>query len=217
MQEPKKNIEGVLNNLHWLGQASFLISTQEGVNIYIDPYRINPVSPKADLILVTHAHFDHCSLKDIAGLSKADTIIVCPPSARQKFPADTRIIKAGEKINIKGIDIEAVRSYNKDKPFHPESADNVGFIINISGVRVFHAGDTDLVPELKQVKADIAMLPVGGTYTMDPKEAAEAASYINPQVAIPMHYGQGLGSPMHGEEFRRLSKIKVMVFEPLKK
>ncbi|MFH0839036.1 MAG: MBL fold metallo-hydrolase [Candidatus Omnitrophota bacterium] len=205
--------EKMIERIHWLGHASFYINSPDNLIIYIDPYRIKDGYPQADIILITHDHYDHCSPADIKKISKADTVIVGPKSISGKISQNLKIINPGSKINVKGISIEAVDSYNINKGFHPRSAGNVGYIVTVDMMRIYHAGDTDLIPEMKNIKADIVLLPVGGTYTMDAKEAAQAASSIGATICIPMHFGSVVGSPQDAIEFQKLSKSQVTILK----
>lgn len=201
----------MIENITWLGHSSFKIEGDKVV--YIDPWKLGRAEP-ADIILVTHSHHDHCSPQDVAKLQKEGTVIVTVADCAGEFRGDVRTLKPGDSLEIDGVTIEAVRAYNTDKPNHPKAAGWVGFIIEMSGSRIYHAGDTDLIPEMGEIKADIALLPVGGTYTMTAEEAAQAAERINPQVAIPMHYGDTVGSAADAEKFKRLCSCKVRILEP---
>jgi len=207
--------------LSWLGHDGFRI--QNGKTIYIDPYQISMVEPKADLIFVTHEHFDHCSVSDLKRISGPDTIIVAHDQSRKEIAKvkakEIKIMKPGDTLKIDDIVVEAVPAYNVNKfrepgkPFHPKEDGKLGFIMTVKGVRIYHAGDTDNIPEMKNVKADIALLPVSGTYVMTAQEAAEAASVINPKIAIPMHYGAIVGSERDVEAFRKIVKCEVKALE----
>jgi len=197
--------------ISWLGHASFRIEKE--ITLYIDPYQLKPHQPKADLILITHDHYDHCSQKDIDGISKEDTLIIGPEKAVKQLKGNTRIIKPGDTIKIKNVLIKAVHAYNLNKPFHPKGI-GVGYIITIDGVKIYHAGDTDLIPEMDVITADIALLPVGGTYTMNALEAAQAANKIKPTIAIPMHYAKIVGTKEDAILFSRKAQCEVRILEP---
>lgn len=205
----------MIENIHWLGHACFRI--EDDKTIYTDPYQLKGTTPKADLILITHDHFDHCSPDDVAKVAKDDTVIVTIAAAAQKLKGDVRVIKPGDSITVLGIPIEAVPAYNVNKfrspgqPFHPKESGHVGFIFTVGGQRIYHAGDTDVIPEMKDIQADIALLPVGGTYTMTADEAAQAANIIRPKVAIPMHHSAIVGSIKDAERFKELCETEVVI------
>jgi len=205
----------MIENIHWLGHASFRIENDK--TIYIDPYELKGRPLKADLILITHDHFDHCSPDDVAKVAKDDTVIVTIAAAAQKLKGDVRVVKPGESLVVQGIPIETVPAYNVSKfrspgvPFHPKESGHVGFIITVAGQRIYHAGDTDVIPEMDDIQADVALLPVGGTYTMTADEAAEAANMIKPKVAIPMHWGAIVGSAEDAQRFRDLCEVEVAI------
>ncbi len=203
-------------NIFWLGHDSFRLRDQK--TIYIDPWKLDPGTEKADLILVTHDHYDHFSQDDIDLLSKAGTVVVGPQAVADKFKGKITVVKAGDKIAAAGVPIEVVPAYNTNKQFHPKSAGHVGYIITLNGKRIYHSGDTDLIPEMTNIKADIALLPVSGTYVMTAPEAAEAANTIKPGLAIPMHYGDPnvVGTRRDAEEFKRLTKVPVEILEKTK-
>ena len=159
--------------------------------------------PVADLVLVSHQHGDHCSPEDIQKISGADTVVVASPLAAAQLPG-ARVVAPGDKLSLKGVEIEAVPAYNVNKfrapgvPFHPKADQHVGFIVTMQGVRIYFAGDTDHIPEMADFACDIALLPVSGTYVMTVEEAAEAAQTIAPEIVIPMHYGAGIGTADDG-------------------
>ncbi|MCD6538070.1 MBL fold metallo-hydrolase [Candidatus Bathyarchaeota archaeon] len=201
----------------WLGHASFQVRA-DGRNIYIDPYE-GEYAEKADLILVTHSHYDHFDTSKIKRISAGDTVIICPPECASKISGNVRALRPGEKTEVNGIIVEAVHAYNYKRfrspgvPFHPKGFGN-GYVITIGDKRIYHAGDTDFIPEMRELKdISLALLPSGGTYTMDNEEAAEAAIAINPEVVIPMHRWD-----TDPEEFRRRvegsSNVKVVILEP---
>lgn len=183
----------MLDGIHWLGHASFRIDAGKTV-VYIDPWKLPPGQPAADLILITHAHHDHLSAEDVHQIARAGTVIVCPTACMAQLAGDVRGVAPGDRLTIQSIEIEAVEAYNTDKPNHPRSARNVGYVLTIGERRIYHAGDTDLIPEMDAIRCDVAMLPIGGTYTMNARQAADAAAHIKPQVVIPMHWGDIVGS-----------------------
>lgn len=204
------DIDGI--NINWLGHSGFNIENR----IIIDPFKI--IMPfKAEIVLITHSHYDHCSLEDIEKVVKDDTVIIAPPDCASTFSRNEKgnlqLIAPGKKIKVKDILIEAVPSYNINKPFHPKDNEWVGYIITINNKKIYHAGDTDLIPEMNSLNVDIVLLPVGGTYTMNAKEAAEAARRVKAKVVIPMHYTKEIaGSKEDAEELKELlPDIKVIL------
>lgn len=191
-----------------LGHASFKIRGN-GLVLYIDPYDLKETEA-ADLILITHDHCDHCSIRDIDRIKTDETVIIASEGCA--LSGDLRRMRPGDKATVKGIEIEAVPAYNINKPFHPKAKGNLGYIISIEGKRVYHAGDTDLIPEMNDVTCDIALLPVSGTYVMNPREAAKAADIIRPSlVAMPMHYGSGVvGTTDDAESFEKSTEVRVV-------
>ena len=205
-----------MENIFWLGHDSFRLKGEKVV--YVDPWKLAAGAEKADLVLVTHDHYDHLSKDDIAKISKADTVVVGPQAVAAKLGGNITVVKSGDQITAAGVPIEVVAAYNPNKKFHPKSAGYVGYIVTLNGKRIYHAGDTDLIPEMTQIKTDIALLPVSGTYVMTAPEAAEAANTIKPALAIPMHYGDPdvVGSLNDAEEFKRLAKVPVEILEKSK-
>lgn len=201
-------------SIKWLGHASFQIRA-EGKTIYVDPYE-GEYSEKADLILVTHSHFDHCDTSKIKKVRKADTVIIAPEDGVSKIGGSVKTLKPREETTVSNIKVKAVEAYNYKRfrspgnPFHPKRL-GVGYLIMAEGKTIYHAGDTDFIPEMRQLgHVDVALLPSGGTYTMDNPEAAEAAIAINPKIVIPMHRWD-----TNPEEFKKRveadSNIKVVV------
>ncbi|MER3457736.1 MAG: Zn-dependent hydrolase, partial [Chloroflexota bacterium] len=180
----------MLDKLHWLGHDSFRIDGPPV--IYIDPWQLQGRPPQADLVLVSHDHYDHCSPGDVNRVRGPKTVVIANPSAAAKLGRDVRVIRAGETQTIGDVTVEAVPAYNIGKRFHPKEAGGVGYIVTVGGTRLYFAGDTDLIPEMDQIRCDIALLPISGTYVMTAEEAARAAGRIQPKIAIPMHYGAGV-------------------------
>ena len=200
--------EDILSKIVWLGHDGFRIDASK--TVYIDPYQIEE-GPRADLILITHEHFDHCSPDDVAKIQQSGSVIVTEKDSAAKLSGDVRVVNVGEKLSVDDITVEAVAAYNTNKDFHPKSKGWLGFIVEIDGVKVYHAGDTDYIPEMKGYNTDIALLPVSGTYVMTADEAVEAALAINPKVAIPMHYGAIVGGGQDAENFKTALEGKVEV------
>lgn len=200
----------MVEGIHWLGHASFRL--EDGGIVYIDPYRIRG-GVDADVVLVSHSHYDHCSKTAIESIAKADTVIVTCEECAKKLRGNVRVIRAGQSIKVREIPVEGVPAYNINKPFHPRSEGGLGFIVTLGHRRVYFAGDTDLIPEMATVKADIALLPVSGTYVMTAEEAAKATVLIKPSLAIPMHYGTIVGSKGDAARFKELSTVPVEILE----
>ena len=184
--------------------------------IYSDPYNISGTPHDADIVFITHSHFDHYSPDDIRKIMKPGTVIVCPASMNEpkELGLTVKQVSAGEKSEVLGVRFEAVPAYNIGKPFHPHSNGWLGYIIDSPDHgRIYIAGDTDITPDNKQVKCDIALIPAGGTFTTDASQAAELVNAIRPKYAIPIHYGTVAGSPADGETFRKAvdGEIKVII------
>ena len=190
-------------------QNSIRIESDQGA-IYVDTFKMNEAPHDAAYILITHDHYDHFSPEDIEKVANENTILVVPEKMRSKADKISGIVKRIETVlpgtgtEIDGLVIEAVPSYNILKPFHPKSAGWVGYILNIDGERIYIAGDTDLTKEAKEVKCDIALIPIGGTYTMDAKKAAELVNIIKPKTVIPTHYGSIVGTAKDADAFANL-------------
>ena len=201
----------------WLGHASFVVKAV-GKTIYIDPYE-GEYAEKADLVLVTHSHHDHCDPFKINRVRKDNTMIIAPADCVPKIGGKVKTLKPGEKVIVGNITVEVTEAYNYKRfrspgtPYHPKGL-GVGYLITAEGKTVYHAGDTDFISEMNRLgKIDLALLPSGGTYTMDNPEAAEAALAIKPKVAIPMHRWD-----TDPTEFKRdveaRSQIKVVTLRP---
>ena len=207
-----------LKGLTWLGHASFKL-VRGGVTIYFDPFQLKAEPHDADIILISHPHFDHLSPADAAKAAKAETTIVtvsdCVAKLQEgKVPGTVQTVKPGDKISVRGVSIEAVPAYNTNKDFHKKESQWVGFIVELDGVRVYHAGDTDFIPEMKEFKTDVALLPVSGTYVMTAEEAVEAAKAIHPKVSVPMHYGSIVGTAADAKKFQALLSDQVVEILP---
>ncbi len=188
-----------------------------GKAIYIDPFKMKQAPHDADYILITHDHYDHFSPSDIAAVAKAETVLVVPEKMADKTDkvkgsvGKTEAIAQGESKDICGFVLETIPAYNTLKPFHMKSAGWVGYIFEAFGKRIYVAGDTDVTKEALAVKCDIALVPIGGFYTMDTKAAAELVNTIKPEIAIPTHYGSIVGSPEDGAKFAELVNAPVKV------
>ena len=203
-------------DIKWLGHSGFLIKNSSV--IYIDPYNIKDGLEKADIILITHNHYDHCSVADIQKIIKEGTKIILTPDSQSKItrfetPIQMELIEPGQELTFGELKISAIPAYNIDKHFHPKDEQGVGYIIKNNGIIIYHAGDTDFIPEMQKLtgykqpdKEFIALLPVGGRFTMTFEEAVEAAKLIKPSLAIPMHWGSIVGTENDADEFVEMCK-----------
>jgi L-ascorbate metabolism protein UlaG (beta-lactamase superfamily) len=195
----------VLDRFRWLKNSSFLYDGD--LKLYMDPWGVPDGAPEADLILVTHSHFDHFSVDDIAKVRGAGTAVVATSDVAAQLEGDVQVISPGDAFEAAGISIDAVAAYNQDPDrlnFHPQANGWVGYVFALEGTRCYHAGDTDSIPEMEQISCDVAFLPIGGTYTMTAEEAAEAVTVLDPGVVVPMHYGFVAGGPRDGDRFKEL-------------
>ena len=211
----------MLEHIHWLGHDSFRIDGS--TTVYIDPWKLPAGQPVAQAVLVTHEHYDHLSLDDIAAVAGPDTVVVGPPAAVAMVrDLATLAVRPGETVEVHTATVTAVPAYNVDKfkgpgqVYHPRDDGHVGYVVAMDGQRIYHAGDTDAIPEMKGVAADVALLPVGGTYTMTAEEAADACTLLEARVAVPMHWGDIVGGRADAERFERLCGIPVVILEPEK-
>lgn len=203
----------MIENIKWLGHDTFRIAGGIAGDklIYTDPYKIK-VHETADIIFISHSHYDHCSPEDILKLQGKHTVIIAPSDCQPMLSGDVRIVKPSDTLNVLDISIKAVPAYNTNKPFHLKIKEWVGYIFTINGKTIYFAGDTDYIPEMKSFKGiDIAMLPVSGTYVMTVDEAVKAAKDIGCPDAIPMHYGTIVGAKEDAERFKILLKGEVDV------
>ncbi len=206
----------VIENIEAFKQNSIRIRTGLGA-VYIDPFRLDTNPHDAAYILITHDHYDHFSPEDIEKASFSDTILIVPEKMQKNAQQavsqvkEIRTVRPGVSLNINGLEIETIPAYNIFKPFHPKKAEWVGYILNVDGQRIYITGDTDATKEAGEVKCDIALVPIGGTYTMDAKKAAELINLIRPHTAIPVHYGDLVGRPSDGEVFAKYVKDPIKV------
>jgi len=208
----------LLNHLRWLGHDSFVL--EEPVTIYLDPWHLPEGLPKADIVLISHEHGDHCSPEDVAEVQSSNTVVFASEGAASQLQGDVRIMHPGDEAKIAGITVRAVPAYNVDKfrapgrPFHPKEALHNGYLLEVGDGRLYFAGDTDFIPEMAEIVCDVALLPVSGTYVMTAEEAAQAATMIAPRVAVPMHYGAGIvGTNEDAERFKELYSGEVRIMD----
>ena len=207
--------------VHWLGHDSFVL--QGSKTLVIDPFKAKG-DYKADILLISHEHYDHLSPDDIKRFTDSSTTIVAPKMCEdplRPFSQEKRIVEPGAKIEVKGVRIEAVPAYNLNKfrepgkVFHPKADGKVGYVVTLDGARFYHAGDSDATPEMKSLDVDVAFLPVSGTYVMTAEEAAEAAKAMKVKVAVPMHIETIIGTMGDARKFRDLlaGKREVVILE----
>lgn len=201
-------------HIHWLGHASFRI--EDGARqIYIDPWKLPPNCPKADIIFVTHAHYDHFSPEDIARIKTDRTVIFAPKDVAYQIEGTVITVAPNQTYEVGELKVKTVPAYNIGKQYHPKQNNWVGYIITLStGQKIYHAGDTDATPEMRTVVADFALLPCGGTYTMTAKEAGEAANAFKPHAVIPMHWGDIVGSQADAEDVKKLFSGETIIKMP---
>jgi L-ascorbate metabolism protein UlaG (beta-lactamase superfamily) len=213
--------------LEWLGHSGFFIKNSRA--IYIDPYNIKEGMEKADIILITHSHYDHCSVADIEKIVQDGTKIVMTADCQSKITRfnvsiKMEIVEPGKELEIGDVKISVLPAYNLDKHFHPKEEGWVGYLLKINNAIIYHAGDTDLIPEMQKLtgykqsgKEFVALLPIGGRFTMNVEEAAEAAKLIKPTVAVPIHYSSIVGRDEDAKEFKELCEENNIVCEILEK
>lgn len=214
--EPKDQIrkEAVMGTtLQWLGHAGFKICHEDTV-IYVDPWKLKDSPHDASLVLVSHSHYDHYSPEDIARISGAETQLVASADVAAK-EKNGRKITQGQTVDLGNVRVSGIAAYNPGKQFHPRANNWVGFVIEVGSKRIYYAGDTDLTDEMKSLKEiDVALLPVGGTFTMDATEAGEATKYIKPKRAIPYHWGDIVGSRADAEKFANTVECETKILTP---
>ena len=209
-----EKVRAMLDRITWLGHSSFKLSGSKIV--YIDPWKV-PSSARGDgdIVLLTHDHNDHCSPEDVRKVLKAGGKVMSAECCRSKYPNADIYTLPWMRHKVDGIEIYATAAYNINKPHHLREQGHVGYVVTLDGVRIYHAGDCDAFPHMRDISCDIALLPVSGKFVMDYKEAVDACLMLKPQVAIPMHWGSidGLGSRMDAERFKELAPCEVVILE----
>lgn len=195
----------ITENIEVLTHSSIRITASEGV-FYIDPFQIDQETHDAAYILITHNHFDHFSPEDIARIVTADTVLVVPEGMKEqaeKIPCkEVLTVDTDALLQLGDVRVETIPAYNPLKPFHPRKNNWVGYLLTVDGVRIYIAGDTDITKENSAVSCDVALVPIGGKFTMNAKEAARLVNTIRPKAAIPTHYGNVAGTREDEKEFR---------------
>jgi L-ascorbate metabolism protein UlaG (beta-lactamase superfamily) len=201
----------VLSHITWLGQSTVRIATSAGRTVIFDPFNVKAEAGPADLVLITHPHTDHLDRGSLAAVSGKDTALVAPLTAGV---AGALGVSPGQTLTVGPFEITAVPAYNIARPFHPKSSNWVGYVIVADGLRIYHAGDTDNIPEMTGLAPDICFLPVGGLFTMSCKKAAAAAAALESGLSIPIHYNALVGGKAAGQKFCRLVGPASMVLTP---
>lgn len=198
--------------LRWLGHASFRLGDEP--LIYVDPWKLTEAET-ADLVVVSHPHYDHRSVPDIERLVGPATVVLTTPDGAAGLPGHVEVIQPGGSFEHAGVRVDAVPAYNPAKKFHPRANSWVGVVFTIGGQRIYYAGDTDATDEMVALRdVDVALMPVGGTYTMDASEAAGAVDRFGPRLAIPYHWGDIVGGRADADRFATLARCEVRVLEP---
>jgi len=206
----------MIDRFTWFKQSAFLWKG-DGLTVYIDPWGVTIDDP-ADVVFITHAHYDHFSLGDLERVRTGRTRFVAPHDVATELSGDVTPVRPGDSVEVAGIRATVLPAYNlaEDRlEAHPKANDWVGYLLSLGANTYYHAGDTDHIPELNEVEADVAFLPIGGTYTMDAAEAAGLARAISPQIAVPMHYGFVVGSPADARRFaKQANPVRVELLDP---
>ena len=213
-------------SIEWFGHDAFRLHCAEKV-IYIDPFNVSAQSAKANLIFITHEHFDHCSLDDIKKIATLDTTIITITECQSKISKlmfkKFVLVEPNKDYVVDGVQFSTIPAYNLNKfrspnvQFHPKTDNHVGYIITITNKKVYHSGDTDAIPEMLILKnIDVALVPVSGTYALTADEAADAVNIFKPKLAVPMHWGSIVGSRADAERFKQLCRVPVQILDAVK-
>jgi L-ascorbate metabolism protein UlaG (beta-lactamase superfamily) len=211
--------EGI--NFRWLGHDGFIITSKEGTSVCLDPFQVKGDYKPVDVLISTHEHFDHCNVEDMQKVVNSDTEVIGIPMAEDNLSKldckKIHYVKPGETLTLKSIRFEFVPAYNVNKfrspkvPFHPKEDEKIGVIIVMDSHRIYHAGDTDCIPEMADFRPDIALIPVSGTYVMTAEEAIEAANILQPRLIIPMHFGAIVGDSSMAEKLKQSVSMPVEI------
>jgi len=206
----------MLDRFTWHRQSSYLWRG-DGINVYIDPWGVTG-DPPADVVFITHAHQDHFNPDDLHKVVRTSTKLYAPRDVAQELSGDVTPVIPGDSLDVEGIKVQTVPAYNvveERLDNHPRANNWVGYILTLGETTYYHAGDTDHIPELDDVDADVTFLPIGGTYTMTAPEAAELAKMISPRLAVPMHYGFVVGTPEDAQTFKKeAAPVEVQLLDP---
>ena len=211
--------EGI--TFRWLGHDGFIITSKDGTSVCLDPFQVKGDYKPVDVLISTHEHFDHCSVEDMQKVVNSDTEVIGIPMAEDNLSKldckKIHYVKPGETLTLKSIRFEFVPAYNVNKfrspkvPFHPKEDEKIGVIIVMDNHRIYHAGDTDCIPEMADFRPDIALIPVSGTYVMTAEEAIEAANILQPRLIIPMHFGAIVGDSSMAEKLKQSVSVPVEI------
>lgn len=208
-----------LNNvsIEYLGHAGFRIKIlDKNIKIYIDPYNLSNPKSFADYIFITHPHFDHYSAKDISKIRTQSTKMIIPYELSSEYPTSSIVMQPATSYDFVTFGVDAIEAYNKYSSYHPKEKRWLGYIFKINGIRIYHAGDTDYIPEMSVAYGcDVIMLPIGGKFTMDSEEAAEVCKHLKPKLVIPMHFGSIVGTNENPESFREKAPCEVAIMYPV--
>lgn len=198
--------------IEWLGHDSFRLTGEK--KVYVDPWKISNALHDADLVLITHDHFDHFVIEDIDKVRNDKTVVVAPEMLRGKIDGSVMIVKRGDVITVQGVPIEVVPAYNLHpdrQNFHPNAYGGVGYIVTLNGTRIYHTGDTDAIPEMKNIRCDILLVPISGTYVCTADEAVEVVAMVHPKLVIPMHWDSIVGTWQDANAFKEKTNVPVEI------
>lgn len=198
--------------IEWLGHNSFRLTGEKIV--YIDPWKIQNERHDADVVLLTHDHFDHFVVEDLDKVRGDKTLVVGPEMLQGKVEGNFRVVKAGDSLVVHGVPLEVTPAYNVHpdrQNFHPPAYGGVGYVVTLNGKRIYHTGDTDPIPEMKDIKTDIMLVPVSGTYVCTADEAVQAVAMVNPKLVIPMHWDTIVGTWEDANAFKQSVNVPVEI------